>query len=452
MGTVYLGERIELFTQSVAIKILRPQFSVGSEEIAIGHEAQILTSLDHPGIVRLLDKGEYGPGLSYIVMEYIEGTPVEEFCDLRCLPVENRIRLLIQIMNAVDYAHRRLVIHSDLKPANILVTHDGQPKVMDFGIAMMLDPHRPHPSTGSSIPTLYTPAFASPEQLIGGRITSASDIYSLGVIASILLAGTAPSSAVFADSNYVQTAGAPASPLQALKRLDENAQQSIAKFRATSPAGLISVLRGDLDSILLKALRPEPEERYLTVQEFASDLTGFLEKRPVRAHRGSHIYTARKWMQRHRIVAAVSAFLLFIASVSVAGVVIQTARAAQQRRNAQTRLYDLVKLTDVLEGELFDSLSPLAHAEDARNSLIVGATTALDTLAARDGDDPALALEMARQYEKLARLQGKGTNHAANASLDLAKGAALLQKIPSSNRYYGAAQKLMADMHALQTR
>ncbi len=450
MGVVYLGERIELFSQRVALKILHPQISIGMEDATLDHEGQILTSLDHSGIVRLLDRGEDTSGLRYIVMEYVEGMPVEEFCDLRRLPIEDRIRLLIQVMDAVEYAHRRLVIHADLKPANILITNEGQPKLLDFGIATMLDPQSLRSSNVSSMPAHYTPAFASPEQRAGERITSACDIYALGLIGSILLAGTSRSITSFTDGKETGGGAQSESLLQRLKSLDRDTLRSVAGLRATSPASLMAALGGDLDAIFSKALRSEPDQRYLSVREFANDLKAYLANRPVSARRGSHIYTARKWMQRHQIAAAMSVIFIFAVSLSAIGVVLQTAHAAKQRQIAQTRLYDLVRLTGVLEGELYDSLSRLAHAEEAKTSLLKGATDALDTLAADNGKDPALALEMARQYEKLARLQRSQSRHNGQASLDIDKGIALLQQIPGSNRNYAMAKKQIAEMQTLQ--
>lgn len=167
-GVVYLGERIELFAQRVALKLLNPVMAGDSQSGRLDHEGQILTALDHPGIVRFLDTGEYRPGFRYIAMEYVEGVPVDEFCDVARLTVMDRIRLLIQIIESIDYAHRRLIIHGDLKPTNILVTSEGQPKLLDFGVATIYQPRSNGRARYEFVPMDHTPAFASPEQKLGG--------------------------------------------------------------------------------------------------------------------------------------------------------------------------------------------------------------------------------------------------------------------------------------------
>lgn len=176
-GVVYLGDRMEHFSQRVAIKFLHLIASVEENTAGLALEEQVLTALDHPGIIRFLDKGETRTGHRYIVMEYVEGTPLDEFCNDRRLPVEARIRLLIQVMDAIGYAHRHFVIHADLKPSNILVTNEGQPKLLDFGLATMLDQEQLQLDKAETGVSYYTPAFASPEQRRGERITPASDIF-----------------------------------------------------------------------------------------------------------------------------------------------------------------------------------------------------------------------------------------------------------------------------------
>ena|ERR1700733_7267400 len=191
MGDVYLGERVELFSQRVAIKVLHSAVAADNASVTAMREEAVLVSLDHSNIVRLLDRGVSNSGLRYIVMEYLEGVAIDLFCDERRLSVRDRILLLMQVIDAVAYAHRHLVVHSDLKPANILVTSAGEVKLLDFGVATLLKNAKERLAEGV-VSASYTPLFASPEQQDGGRITVTSDIYSLGVVAHLLLTGLSP--------------------------------------------------------------------------------------------------------------------------------------------------------------------------------------------------------------------------------------------------------------------
>jgi serine/threonine protein kinase len=420
MGEVYLGERAELFSQRVAIKVLHSTGSAEDASAAAMREEGVLVSLDHANIVRLLDRGVSDSGLRYIVMEYVEGVAIDVFCNARRLSARDRIRLLMQVMDAVAYAHRHLVVHSDLKPANILVTSAGEPKLLDFGVATLLTNSNEQPAEGV-VSASYTPLFASPEQRDGGRVTVASDIYSLGVIAQLLLKGIGPV------------------PLQ-------NSSQETGRQASD-----------DLEAVLMKAMQAEPEDRYPSVEAFRADLQRYLDRRPVTARTANRVDLLGKWIRRHRLAAAMG--LLFVCAVilSSVGVVWQTSQAARQRRIAQDRLHDLVRLTDTLEGELYDSVDPLANSDGAKSSLLRGATETLDTLAADDSKDAVLSLELAQQYGKLARLQLARRNHSqANPAMrtqaltDVAKGIALLKTVSTSDRAYVAAQRQMVELMALQ--
>ncbi len=383
MGRVYLGERMEMFTQQVAIKVLRPEMVVAGGEGVLEREEAILTSLDHPAIVRLLDKGTQGVGiggeaLRYIVMEYVEGRDLEQYRVEAKPGREVGLGLLVGILRAVEYAHRRLVIHADLKPGNILVMADGLPKVLDFGIATLVDPLAEKGAMGTGG---FTREYASPEQIAGGRVTPACDIYSMGVLGSLLLSGS------------------------------------------TVPKG--EVLGADLLAILRKATRPEPEERYRSAGDFADELEAVLAHRPVGARRGGAAYRARKWMRRHRAAAVVVAAVGLVLVGSVAGVAVESARAERERAVTESRLRDLVRLTGELDGELYGSVQGLARAEGARATLLQGATGTLDKLAAEGTRDPVLAVEMAKQYEQLGKLEAGAGNRGA-AARDLERGLGVL--------------------------
>jgi hypothetical protein len=389
MGVVYLGDRIEQFSQRVAIKMLHPHTSLLFGEYSLHHEEKVLTSLDHAAIVRLLDTGEH-ERRRYIVMEYVEGLPVDAYCVQNRLKREQRLELLAQIARAVDYAHRRLVIHADLKPENILITADGQPRILDFGVSVLIDSSL---VVGEHAPEFFTPRFASPEQLGGERATVAADIYAVGKIGELLFGN---------GSSEWPAAG----------------REVAAVFEV--------------------ATRAEPERRYGTCKEFADDLKAVLEHRPVAARNGRTWYRINRWMRRHWAAATIACVLGLVLAGTVVGVVVQTARAARQRRVAESRLHDLVRLTGTLEGELYQSAHSLPQGRDASESLLQAATRTLDTLARQDADDSTLTLEIGRQYGKLAELE-QAQGSAGEAAADLDKGEALLRGIPRGDRNYAAA-------------
>src|SRR5581483_11003577 len=258
MGSVYLAERIDgEVTHQAAVKLLRP----GADDPQIRQrflaERQILASLSHPNIATLLDAGHREDGQPYLVMEYVEGKPIDLYT--ANLATRQKIGLFVKVCAAVSYLHRNLIVHRDLKPANILVTDQGEPKLLDFGIAKMLDLSTDLTQTSMR---MLTPDYASPEQVTGSPITTASDIYSLGAVLYKLLTGSSPHESE-GDSVGVIVA-------------------AIFSGRIKPPSSLVPALRGDLESIIMKALRPEPQERYATVEQFAEDLDNFLESRPIR--------------------------------------------------------------------------------------------------------------------------------------------------------------------------
>jgi eukaryotic-like serine/threonine-protein kinase len=443
-GMVSLGERAEHFQQRVAIKTLHPRFFPGTVAASLEHEEQVLMRLNHPSIVRLLDCGmtpaeRDTEGLHYLVMEYVEGLPIDVYCDQHRLTVRQRVELLLQVMDAVQYAHQRLVVHADLKPAHVLIAADGSVKLLDFGVATMLT----HPALATPAP--FTAAYASPEQRRGEPITVATDIYALGAIAAELLTGITPAPAPLASSNAKGGA-----PLQELMRADPARLHKIAEARCTSGSALISALRGDLEAVLGQALRLNPEERYLGVGELSADFRRYLYSLPVNARNAGLLYHARKWVVRHRFAAALAVASVLIIVLSAVGVAWQAAHATYQRQLAETRLHELVRLTGALEGELYESVDPLARSNDAKTLLITGATQTLDSLAAQDSRDSVLDVELAQQYAKLAQLSRAHDAHDPQAASDVLKGIAVLKNVPSSDRQYAAAQKELVDLRRLQ--
>src|SRR5438874_4371927 len=316
MGAVYLAERAdEQYQKQVAIKLIKRGMDTDSVLRHFRNERQILASFDHPNIARLFDGGMTKDGLPYFIMEYVEGVPIDKYCDAHNLSVAERLKLFREACAAVSYAHRHTVIHRDIKPSNILVTEEGVPKLLDFGIAKILQPD----SAGQSMLTLtgmraMTPEYASPEQVRGELVTTASDVYSLGVVLYEVLTGVSPyrfTSHAPRDVERAITEQEPTRPSTAIGS-NRNRHSEISNQK---------LLRGDLDNILLMALRKVPARRYQTVDQFADDIRRHLESRPVLARKDTIGYRTRKFARRNRVAVA-AAFLIL---VSLIGGLIATA-------------------------------------------------------------------------------------------------------------------------------
>jgi serine/threonine-protein kinase len=349
MGVVYLAERDDgHFHRRVAIKVLRYDSDADLLPRMVA-ERQILASLEHADITRLLDGGVTEDGRPYLVMEHVAGLPIDLYCDRMRLPLHARLRLFVRVARAVEFAHRNLVVHRDLKPSNILVTADGHVKLLDFGIAKLLNPAlagAAQPVTRSDARAL-TPEYASPEQLRGEPLTTATDVYSLGVVLYRLLTGCGPlrpgdgsvAGALRAlleteparPSDRARVAEAPADRDQPGESIAER-----AAARGLSPERLAHALRGDLDAIALKALRKEPIHRYGSAEQLATDVERYLAGQAVVAHAGSRGYRARKLLLRHWVEAA--AGVLVLGSMLLgAGTALWQARAAERARAAAER-------------------------------------------------------------------------------------------------------------------
>lgn len=310
MGAVYLGERVDGdFEQRAAIKLVRTGWDVGELQRRFRSERRILASLDHPNIARLIDGGETIDGKPYIAMEFVDGKPLCAYCDARRLPLGERLRLFVSICAAVAHAHRSLIVHRDLKPSNILVNTDGEVKLLDFGIARLLEPGT---HATSSALRMFTPEYAAPEQVRGDAVTTSVDVYALGLMLYELLTGRRP---------YGQTASTPAAYERAiltdeparpslLAQADDAQSQSLARARVLEPNQLCASLRGDLDAIVLKALRKEPEQRYASVEALADDVRRYLQREPVSARRGNWRYRGGRFVQRHWLAAALGTLAL----------------------------------------------------------------------------------------------------------------------------------------------
>jgi tetratricopeptide (TPR) repeat protein/predicted Ser/Thr protein kinase len=374
MGAVYLAERADgEVDQRVAIKVLR----YGGDEPAFRdrflRERQILASLSHQGIARLLDAGHTGDGQPYLVMEYIDGSPIDAYAE--GLNPREKVALFIQVCDAVSYAHRNLIVHRDLKPSNILVDRGGRVKLLDFGIAKILDAGQEQTQTRER---LLTPDYASPEQVRAGAQTTATDIYSLGAVLYKLLTGRSPH--------------APATETQ------EAVELAICSREPATPSRVNPEIPKDLDFILGKALRKEPDERYPSVDAFADDLRAFLEWRPVRARSGNAWYRTRKFVRRYRLPVAATA--LTLAGLSIGLYVANRERAIAQRRFLEVRQ---------LANKLFDidaQARQLPGSTKTRQLIVDTSLEYLRRLAVDVRGDPELALEVGNAYMQVARVQG----------------------------------------------
>lgn len=347
-GSVYAASRTDgAFVRHVAIKVVRR--GVATPEMLRRFEAErrILASIDHPSIARLLDAGSTVDGRPYLVMELIDGEPIDLYCDRRSLPLRERLRLFVQACAAVQVAHQNLVIHRDLKPGNILVTAEGVVKLLDFGIAKLFDPEDLGDETVAEQRVL-TPDFASPEQFGGGAVTTASDVYSLGVILYEMLCGQRPYR--MAGLSPVQqqeraSASDPPLPSVAAQRSgsdDRLGPASAADARALTPERLARALAGDLDTIVSMALRKEPDRRYASVRQLADDIERHLSGRPVAARPDTLAYRAGKFVRRNRVAVAAAAVVL---ALSIGALVL----LAQQSRRVAAEAARVRAVNDFLQ-------------------------------------------------------------------------------------------------------
>ena len=396
MGAVFRAARVDgQYEKQVAIKLVRGGYDTSFVLERFRHERQILASLDHPNIARLLDGGTTEDGVPYLVMELIEGEPIDQYCDGCDLNVTQRLQLFRQVCSAVQYAHQHLVIHRDIKPNNILVTRDGVPKLLDFGIAKILDP-----SAGSETTMLHplTPGYASPEQIRGEPITTATDVYSLGVVLYQLLTGCG----LYSGYSTHEMARAvcevePARPSTVSLRKAEAAGKG--QRLEGSSVKLQRRLAGDLDNIVLKALRKEPQRRYASVEQFGEDVRRHLEGLPVTARPGSWNYRTGKFIKRHK--AGVGASLMVILAL-VTGM----ALTLREKRIAESRFNDVRKLANSLIFEVHDSIRDLPGSTAARKLLVSRGLQYLDSLNQQAKGDTSLQEELASAYEKVGDVLG----------------------------------------------
>ncbi len=381
MGIVYLAERDdEHYRQQVAIKLINPGLSGDTIRRRFRNEMQILADLNHPNIARLFDGGQTPGGVPYLVMEYVEGSPINHYCNDRNLSTEQRLKLFCTVCDAVQYAHQHLVIHRDIKPGNILVTSEGLPKLVDFGIAKLLDNGNSIPDATATVMPFMTPEYASPEQVYGLSATTATDVYSLGVVLYELLTGRSP---------YRLKSRVPHELAQAI--LDQEPQRQR--------------LKGDLDNIVLMAMRKEPQRRYASAEQFAEDIRRHLDGLPVRARQDTFSYRASKFMRRRKLAVAAAALILLTLLVGIIATAWQARVARAERARAERRFNEVRQLANSIVFEVHDAIVNLPGSTTARSLIVQRGLNYLDSLAQDAADDRGLQRELAAAYEKLGAVQ-----------------------------------------------
>lgn len=434
MGAVYLAERDDgAYQQQAAVKVMLSGWNAADLINRFRTERQMLANLNHPNIARLLDGGMSEQGNPYLVLEYVDGEPIDRYCDQRCMPLRERMQLFMRVCEAVAHAHRALIVHRDLKPSNIFVTHDGEVKLLDFGIAKIL------PSDGigmtQSQTRIFTPEFASPEQVRGEPPTTGVDVYALGVLLYALLTGKRP---------YGKTAETPAAYEQAILNLEPDRPSRVAaqvdrqsaQKRAHSPASLAKALQGDLDAIVLKALRKQPSHRYGSVDALAQDAACFLTNKPVSARRGNWRYSAGRFIQRNALAVALA--VLAIASLlgGLALALQQAERAREQRDVAQIEASNARAVAEFVSG-VFESADPVqTDGADPRASELLD--RGRETLAQRNDLQPetrvALLLTLGHAYLGISK---------AKIGFDL------MQEAVAEAERSGSAASMVAALHGL---
>ena len=406
MGEVYRAFRADdQYRKEVALKVVRSGHDSGFTLTRFKNERQILATLEHPHIARLLDGGTTEEGTPYIVMELIEGEPIVEYCKNHQLSIPDCLGLFLQVCAAVQYAHQRLIIHRDIKPGNILVTSEGIPKLLDFGIAKILDVDADS-GTGEHTMTVFrllTPHYASPEQIRGEPITTASDVYSLGVVLYELLSGRSPYPKTTNASEltrYVCELEPPKPSTAVMKTApDGSATDGSRDAYFRNRDKLARSLKGDLDNIVAMALRKEPQRRYSFVEQLAEDIRRHLANLPVSAGKDTAGYRLSKFISRHK--AGVTAALAIVVAL-----ILGFAIALQQARIARRRFNDVRSLANSLIFDVHDSIKDLPGSTPAKKVIVDRALQYLNVLAQESSGDIGLQRELASAYERLGSVQG----------------------------------------------
>jgi eukaryotic-like serine/threonine-protein kinase len=419
MGAVFLAHRVDgNFEQQVAIKLIDLPLATDLFRERFRLERQILAGLHHPLIARLLDGGVTTEGEPFLVMEYVDGVPIHRFCENKHLPIAQRLALFRSVCEAVQFAHQNLVVHRDLKPDNILVMEDGTPRLLDFGTAKLLSPSAEGPGSEFTRQGFqsFTPQYASPEQVLGNPITTASDTYSLGVLLYLLLTGVLPY-----ELKEFTTA-------EMVRVICEQPPR-----RPVLPGGRFDA---DLQAIMLTALGKRPEERYLTAVQLAADVQAYLDGRPVTARSGTLRYLAGKFVRRHAIALLGAGLVLASLTAGVGGVLWQSRVANTERRKAEARAADLRELSNSLLSELDDAIKELPGSTSVQRLLVTRVLEHLDRMSKDAAGDRLIQLDLVNAYTRLGNIQGnpydQNLGDPAGALVSLDKALAIAKALTAS--------------------
>ena len=413
MGVVYRAERADAaFRRHAALKVVRPGPDSSQIVQRFQLERETLAALDHPNIARLMDGGTTADGHPFFVMELVDGVPIDQYCDDALLPIDERLDLFRKVCSGVQYAHENLVVHRDIKPDNILVTKDGVPKLLDFGVAKILsrDGTLPEDPGATAATWIMTPDYASPEQVSGRPSTTATDVYSLGVLLHVLLTGARP---------YTLTGTTPAAIEKQLQEftlippsqraVSSPESDSRAERRGTTKLKLAKRLKGDLDAIVLRALSRTPSSRYSSVEQLAEDVARHRAHYPVHARGKAPGYAAGLFVRRHRGAIAVAAAVAVLVVVGIVAVLWQASIAADARRRAERRFNDVRTLAGSLIFDVHDAIDDVPGTTPARQLIVQRAVQYLDSLARESSGDVGLQRELARAFIRVGDVQGNPT-------------------------------------------
>jgi len=436
MGAVYVAHRADgTFDKQVAIKLIDLPLATDLFRERFRMERQILAGLNHPLIARLLDGGVTCDQEPFLVMEYVDGVPIHRFCEDHRLSVAERLLLFKSVCEAVQFAHQNLVVHRDLKPDNILVMEDGTPRLLDFGTAKLLSPSAD--GMGSEFTRQgfqsFTPQYASPEQVLGNPITTASDTYSLGVLLYLLLTGVLPY-----ELKEFTTA-------EMVRVICEQPPR-----RPTLPGSGDQRIDADLEAILLKSLRKVPGERYLTAVQFALDVQAYLDGRTVSARRGTMRYRAGKFVRRHRIALFGAALVTASLTAGVAGVIWQAKVADRERRRAVDTSAEMRQLSNSLLYELDEAIKELPGSSGVQKLLVTRVLDHLDRTSKSAAGDRLVQLDLANAYTRLGNIQGnpydQNLGDTAGALVSLDKALLIAQSLAASAARDNEALRALASV------
>jgi serine/threonine protein kinase len=415
MGIVFEAIRQkDDFSQTVALKLLKRGMDSEAMLRRFSHERQILASLEHPNIARLLDGGRSDEGTPFFALEYVKGQPIDEFCEARNLSINQRLRLFLQVCSAVSFAHSRLVVHRDLKPSNILVTENGTVKLLDFGISKVISDKADYKTQTVTQLGMMTPKYASPEQISGQIVSTSSDIYSLGLILYELLTGVSAydfpnnrpdeMAKIICDVEPIRPSSVVSGQWSVVSKTEENVGLTTnPKSKITNPKSL----KGDLDNIILKSLQKIPARRYASVEQFANDIQRHLDGLPVIARPDTFSYRLEKFVSRNRGYVMTGTLLFLTLIGGIAATSWQAYRAEKQRKLAEERFNQVRELANNIVFKYYDEAEKLPNSTPIREMFVKDSLGYFNSLAQDENADDSLKMELAKTFLRIGKAQGR---------------------------------------------